>query len=241
MADERYTSVREGHVQVATREGYDRWSTTYDDGTNPLIGLDDRLVRPMIGEVAGLDVVDLGCGTGRNAIWMAGAGAKVTGIDGSPGMLTEAYRHLRGLDVRLVRGDLAGRLPFRDSSFDLAVSALVLEHLSDLPLFFAETRRICRSDARFIMSALHPDMFERGVQARFIDPMTGRKTFMHSFDHKLDDIVRAARQAGWLARQIMEERPDATLCRDFPKIADYRDCRLLLAVSFVQSLEHQGS
>jgi malonyl-CoA O-methyltransferase len=117
------------------------------------------------------------------------------------------------------------------------LSALVLEHLADLGPFFSEARRIGRPGARFVLSALHPDMFKRGVRARFIDPSTGRKTFMHSIDHRIDDVVGVARNAGWRLERLVEEGPDDPLCRDFPDIEAYRDCRLLLAMKFTMSLD----
>ena len=72
------------------REGYDRWARVYDHDANPLIGLEDPAVREAAGDVSGLAVLDLGCGTGRHALWMAAAGAIVTAVDFSAGMLTQA-------------------------------------------------------------------------------------------------------------------------------------------------------
>lgn len=61
------------------RDGYDRRASVYDHDGNLLIALEDPAVRRAAGEVRGLDVLDLGCGTGRHALWMAAAGAVVTG------------------------------------------------------------------------------------------------------------------------------------------------------------------
>jgi len=72
------------------RSGYDRWSEIYDHEANPLIGLEEPVVREALGDVAGLAVLDLGCGTGRHAVWLANAGAAVTGIDFSEGMMEKA-------------------------------------------------------------------------------------------------------------------------------------------------------
>ena len=63
------------------RDGYDRWSTVYDDDLNPLQGLEGPLVQQACGNVEGLNVLDMGCGTGRHTLWLAQEGAKLTGID----------------------------------------------------------------------------------------------------------------------------------------------------------------
>jgi SAM-dependent methyltransferase len=66
---------------MAAREGYDLWSTIYDDEDNPLIALETARVRALLGDVRGLTVADIGCGTGRHALVMAAAGARVIGLD----------------------------------------------------------------------------------------------------------------------------------------------------------------
>ena len=82
MSRENDNVRKPGPVRRSTTEGYNRWAATYDDAGNPMVGLDSRNLPPLIGDVAGLNVADLGCGTGRNAIWMAQAGAQVTGENG---------------------------------------------------------------------------------------------------------------------------------------------------------------
>src|SRR5688572_13307737 len=81
---------QEIRIDLPTREGYDRWAPTYDTDGNPLVALEEPLVERLMGEVEGLDVLDVGCGTGRHAIRLAAAGARVRGIDFSEAMLDQA-------------------------------------------------------------------------------------------------------------------------------------------------------
>ena len=48
------------------QHGYDRWAAIYDEDANPLQALEQPRFRDACGEVAGLTVLDLGCGTGRH-------------------------------------------------------------------------------------------------------------------------------------------------------------------------------
>src|SRR5262245_26234399 len=97
---------------ASIRSGYDRWSLVYDHDANPLLGLEEPLMRAAIGDVRDLSVLDLGCGTGRHALRLAAAGARVTALDFSDGMLTAA-RHKPGAEsVRFVVHDLHQPLPF---------------------------------------------------------------------------------------------------------------------------------
>ena len=58
-------------------------------------------------DVAGLDIVDVGCGTGRHAVRLAGRGANVVGVDFSDGMLARAREKEGASQVRWVVHDVA--------------------------------------------------------------------------------------------------------------------------------------
>ena len=79
----------------------------------------------LVQEVTALDpgrALDLACGEGRNAIWLAERGWKVTGVDFSPVGLGKARRLAaeRGVEVRWIEEDVVDWAPPRES-FDLAV------------------------------------------------------------------------------------------------------------------------
>jgi len=63
--------------------GYDRWPAVYDTDQNPMQALEGLAVREMLGNVAGLKVLDLGCGTGRHALRQAENDAVVTAFETS--------------------------------------------------------------------------------------------------------------------------------------------------------------
>jgi ubiquinone/menaquinone biosynthesis C-methylase UbiE len=75
---------------LPTRDEYDRWAEFYDADENPLVAIEEPLVRQMLGCVRDQTVLDLGCGTGRHAVWLAAAGASVQALDFSEAMLARA-------------------------------------------------------------------------------------------------------------------------------------------------------
>ncbi|HEX9187113.1 MAG TPA: class I SAM-dependent methyltransferase [Vicinamibacteria bacterium] len=215
---------------ASVREGYDRWAGIYDREQNPLVGLEEPVVREVLGDVAGLRVLDLGCGTGRHSLWLAGRGAAVTGVDFSEGMLEEA-RGKPGADfVRFLAHDLHQPLPFEDGTFDRVVSGLVLEHLKELDPFFAEARRVLRPGGRAVLSAMHPAMFLKGVQARFTDPGTGEKVQPGSVAHSIGDFVMASVRAGFALEAVVERAPDAAFAVRFPRAEKYTDWPMLVVL-----------
>lgn len=98
-----------------------------------------------LGPAAGLDWLDVGCGTGAimEAVAERYAPRRVAGVDPSPGFLAVARRRLPPDRAELHQGD-ARQLPFDDAAFDRVVSGLVLNFVPDQPGAAAELARVVR-------------------------------------------------------------------------------------------------
>jgi ubiquinone/menaquinone biosynthesis C-methylase UbiE len=196
------------HTVLPTREGYDRWAATYDTMGNWLLELEEPEVDRALGDVDGLDVLDVGAGTGRHAIRIAAAGARVTAIDFSDEMLAKA-REKPGADrVRWLVHDVARPLPFAANSFDRVLSALVLEHIpvGELASFFGELGRVARDDGVIVVTAMHPAMFVKGVSANFRDE--SGEVRPRSYVATLSDYVMGAIHAGLIIVALGERSVD---------------------------------
>lgn len=202
------------------RIGYDRWASTYDHDANPLQALEGPKVREAAGNPHAQHVLDLGCGTGRHAHWLAAEGASVTALDFSDGMLDQARKKPGADRIRFIVHDLHTPLRFAPE-FDLVVCGLVLEHLAELHRFFSETHRVLLPGGRAVISAMHPAMFLQGTQARFKDPATGEIIMPGSVPHSISDFVMAALSAGFSITSISEHAPDAHFATRFPRAAKY--------------------
>ncbi|GGA45421.1 class I SAM-dependent methyltransferase [Paenibacillus physcomitrellae] len=68
---------------------------------------------------AGARLLEVGCGTGRTACFLASLGFQVTALDQNPRMLAKARARARveGVDVQFISGDVL-QLPFQEKSFD---------------------------------------------------------------------------------------------------------------------------
>jgi SAM-dependent methyltransferase len=102
-------------------------------------------IRPAIerlGYVAGLPVLDYGCGHGMAAVVLARRGARVTAFDLSPGYLTEAQRRALANEaaIEFLQAD-AERLPFADGHFARIWGNAILHHL-DLRIATRELHRV---------------------------------------------------------------------------------------------------
>jgi malonyl-CoA O-methyltransferase len=215
---------------VPVAEGYDRWSEVYDSGGNALLVIEQPVVDELLGELTGINVLDVGCGTGRHAVRLAEAGAQVTAVDFSEGMLAKARAKPGANAVRFLRHDFASPLPFEDASFERVLCALALEHVPDLRSVYGEMRRVCAPGGWAVVSCMHPAMMLRGVLAHFSDPQTGREVQPQSVPHEISDFVNAALDAGWRLEHMVERAVERSLLADAPQMERYIGWPLLLAL-----------
>jgi ubiquinone/menaquinone biosynthesis C-methylase UbiE len=196
---------------LPTREGYDRWAATYDTMGNWLLELEEPEVDRALGDVEGLDVLDVGAGTGRHAIRIAERGARVTAIDFSEEMLAKAREKPGAGRVSWLEHDVARPMPFAAGSFDRVLSALVLEHIpvEELASFFRELGRVARRDGVIVVTAMHPAMFLKGVSANFRDENGELRP--RSYPATLSDYVMGAIHAGLVVVALGERSVDEGL------------------------------
>jgi len=98
------------------------------------------------------EILELGVGTGETSARLLGVhpGARLTGIDESPGMLGHARQRLPEAHLRV--GRLEDRLP--EGTYDLVVSALAVHHLDDAAKadLFARVAAQLRPGGRFVLA-----------------------------------------------------------------------------------------
>jgi malonyl-CoA O-methyltransferase len=213
---------------VPTQSGYDRWAEFYDGEDNPLVLLEEEHIGALIGDARGRAVADIGCGTGRHALPLAAAGARVTAVDFSEAMLQRARAKPGAHSLTFLAHDLARPLPLPSASFDCVTCCLVLDHIADLRSFFLELGRLCKLEGAIIISVMHPAMSLRGVQARFIEPESGRRVSPASVEHRLSDYLMAAISAGLVLEHVSEHAADAALAARSPRAEKYIGWPMLL-------------
>ncbi len=121
-------------------------------------------------EVGAKTILDLGCGAGRHAIFLAKAGFQVSGLDVSETALAELQGRLRnaGLaNVSLVKHEMS-ELPFIDEYFDALVSTNVLHHgtTDEIRRTLGEVHRVIRRNGAAFVVTLSEKDFRHGTGKR---------------------------------------------------------------------------
>jgi SAM-dependent methyltransferase len=102
-----------------------------------------------LGEVSGLDVIELGCGTAYVSAWLARRGARPVGVDVTPAQLAtaRACQMEFGIAFPLLESS-AESVPLPSESFDLAVSEYGASIWCDPTLWIPEAHRLLRPGGR---------------------------------------------------------------------------------------------
>jgi ubiquinone/menaquinone biosynthesis C-methylase UbiE len=184
------------------QDAYTRWSATYDSDRNRTRDLDQVATRHILADRRYDNVLELGCGTGKNTLLLEQIGRRVLAVDFSAGMLLEARKKVNSSGVFFVIADLTKPWPCKPGSFELIVCNLVLEHIPNLTPVFAEAFRSLRVGGEFLVSELHPFRQYQGTVANFRTEQEAVE--IDAFVHHLSDFTDAARENGLELQTIKE-------------------------------------
>lgn len=166
---------------------------------------------PRLGLSPRWKVLDLGCGNGRNSVFLAQQGAEVHALDFSTAALDRLVELASGLglsdSVHTYCASLTQRLPFPDATFRLVVDSYVFCHFLDSSLkdhYLSELRRVTRPGGLVFMSLFPPDDGYYGSMAvqmvpngsAVTDPLNGIAKQLYTAQ-QLADLVGRGFQVEW--------------------------------------------
>lgn len=171
----------------------------------------------LLADVAGADVLELGCGGGQCSVALARRGADVTGIDISRAELAHArsLAEEHGVSVDFLEGDVRDLSMLADDAFDVALNTWVFQWVDDLGACFEGARRVLRPDGRFVFSMPHPcyDLVDpethEVVESYFDSPrqvteVEGLDVDSVTYRHRVGDVHTELRSAGFRVEQLLE-------------------------------------
>ena len=182
---------------------FDRVARRYDL-LNDLLSLGQtkrwrNRVTKMISPKPGMKILDIAAGTGASSAPLAKAGAGVTALDFSKGMLEEG-RRLRP-EITFIEGD-ALALVFPDSTFDVTTISFGLRNTKDIVKALSEARRVTKENgAIYVVEFSHPtSRFFRGIYLNYLMRLLPRvaRIFTQNpdaYDYLAESIIAWPNQA----------------------------------------------
>jgi SAM-dependent methyltransferase len=198
---------------------YERWSEIYDSDPNLTRDLDARILRDKALEISGKEVLELGCGTGKNTEWLALYARHVLALDLSPRMLEKARQRLADVrHVSFLRHDITLPWPVPDASRDRVVSNLVLEHVRELRPIMVQVARVLRPNGTYFQSELHPFRQLQGGQAQFVRPDNKQTELVTAYQHDVSEYVSSGLAAGLILKELEEWRDAGAAPTTLPRL-----------------------
>jgi SAM-dependent methyltransferase len=194
--------------------------------------LDDVMLR-LCGDVRGARILDAGCGEGRFVRMLADRGADVAGIDATTEMVRTAVS--RGRQPFALAD--AARIPFRDATFDIVVSYVMLVDVVDWRSAIAEMARVLRPGGSVVVanvgfvSASYG--WERDAEGRRLYHKVDRYAEewsqvwdwfgirVRNWHRPLSAYMQAYLGAGLALRDFLEPVPQDDGLRDDPEFEDW--------------------
>jgi len=159
-----------------------RLAEIYDRVSDFQLAGGKRLVE-RLGLEEGARVLDVGCGTGRLARWIAervGPTGSVVGIDPLEDWISVARSHASAVQFEVGRAEDLGA--FEDASFDLVCLSSVLHWVADKARALAEIRRVLRPGGRVGLTTLPQELSHAGTIALVLKPLLQRPPYAEHID-----------------------------------------------------------
>jgi SAM-dependent methyltransferase len=157
-----------------------------DEASWGIWGISNAELPLLPDDMAGLDAIELGCGTGYGSAWMHRRGARVTAVDPSQGQLATARRLAseHGCDIEFVHG-VAESVPRPDGSFDFALSEYGAAIWADPYVWIPEAHRLLRPGG--ILAFLGTGSWTDVFIPRTVDGVTGEVALRPYFgQHRIE-------------------------------------------------------
>ena len=149
------------------QEAYNVWSQNYDTVENKTRDIEASAFREILSKINFTNVLEIGCGTGKNTEWLVTKAQSIIGIDFSDEMLNKAKSKIKSFNVEFQFADIRKEWNFKKNSFDLVTCSLVLEHIQNINFIFEQAKKVLIKGGIFFIGELHPFKQYQGSKARF--------------------------------------------------------------------------
>ena len=176
------------------QQAYNSWATQYDTNENKTRDLEARSLRETLAPLSFTHCLEIGCGTGKNTVWLMEKAATVTAVDLSDEMLAKAKEKITAAHVQFVQADITQPWTFAAKQYDLVGFSLVLEHIELLSPIMKKVANVLTTGGYLYISELHPFKQYNGSKARF-ETEAGTQV-VTCFNHHVSDFTDAATANG---------------------------------------------
>ena len=152
---------------MSIEKAYNIWANQYDTNHNKTRDLDQKSTIETLTKYDFENVLELGCGTGKNTMWLLKKATRIIGLDFSSEMLNKAQEKIVDHRVVFKKTDLTKNWGVDLNFADLITCSLTLEHIKDLHPIFNQASQVLKKNGLLFISELHPFKQYSGSKARY--------------------------------------------------------------------------
>lgn len=183
-----------------TQEAYNHWAQTYDSVLNKTRDLEETAAKHLLVDANFSQVVEIGCGTGKNTVWIAEKAQTLMAVDFSQEMINIASKKIKAPQVQFKQADITK--PWNFNKATLVTCSLVLEHIENIHFIFEQAANTLYKEGCFYVCELHPYKQLQDSRARF--EHNGELIQLEYFVHHISDFFNAAQKNGLPCIQLQE-------------------------------------
>lgn len=173
-----------------TQEAYNRWAESYDSVANKTRDLEQQAAKHSLQSADFSKVIEIGCGTGKNTVWIAEKSKELLAVDFSEEMMNIARQKINSSHVQFRPTDITK--PWNFNKATLITCSLVLEHIEDIDFIFGQVAKSLETGGCFYLCELHPYKQLQASRAKF--EHQGELIQLEYFVHHISDYHSAARK-----------------------------------------------
>jgi len=187
---------------MSIEKSYNTWAEQYDTNENKTRDLDRKATIETLSKYEFKNVLELGCGTGKNTEWLITKAKFIIGLDFSQEMLNKARNKITSDKIRFQQADLKKPWNIENNFADLITCSLTLEHIKDLDFIFNQAYEKIKSGGKFFISELHPARQYLGSKAKY-ETENGIEE-LEVYVHHLSEYLQAAERNSFKLVKINE-------------------------------------
>ncbi|WP_017497817.1 bifunctional 2-polyprenyl-6-hydroxyphenol methylase/3-demethylubiquinol 3-O-methyltransferase UbiG [Flavobacterium sp. WG21] len=198
-----------------------------------------HVLKNMLPDFRGKNVLDLGCGYGWHCIYAKEQGAEnVIGVDLSKKMIDKAKENSKGLSIEYYQKPIED-VEFENEQFDIIFSSLTFHYIQDLEALFSKINQYLKRGGSFVFSMEHPVFTAKAEQDWYKDENENRLHWpvdhyqnegvrqTNFLGHKVvkyhrtvASVLNAVVNSGFNITQISEPKPSEEIIEKYPEMTD---------------------
>lgn len=200
-------------------EAYNSWAKQYDTNKNKTRDLDALATQKTLSEYEFKNVLELGCGTGKNTRWLLNKATQIIGLDFSVEMLKIARKKITNENVEFRLANLNKSWKVQNQFADLITANLTLEHINNLNHIFNQANKKLTENGIFFVSELHPFKQYIGSKAKF-ETENGTQE-LSVYTHHISDYITHAKANGFELLELKEWFDYEEKEKGFPRLISF--------------------